>query len=459
MVVRDFKKINYTWISICVILITILSYDIKDAYWNDYRKIISWDVLSYYAYLPAIYVYNDISLSFIDKDPVQYGDKFWPLKTPTGNYAIKTTMGLSFLYAPFFFVAHPMAQMLGYETNGYSPPYKLALTLSGLFYLAIGLYFLRKVLVHFFSDSVTAVTLISVTIGTNLLHYSTAEATMPHVYNFALFSVFLYICMKWHENNNLTYSALLGLISGLIVLIRPTNILILIVFILWGVDDLTSFKNRVLLFLKRYPQVLVMSISFIGVWMPQMIYWKFISGSYWFYSYGEERFFFSHPHIIKGLLGFRKGWLLYTPMMSLALIGIGLMYKKLKGLFSTILLFTILNIYVVLSWWSWWYGGSFGLRSFIDSYSILSIPFAVFVSWAFSRKATVKIACAAIMLAFIALNLFQTKQYQLAIMHWDGMTAKAYRAIFLKMEKPKNFDKLVDLPDNGKAKMGIAESY
>lgn len=457
MTVQSMQKAKLSWLAVCVILITILSYDFKDQNWNDYHKIISWDVLSYYAYLPATYIYNDISLSFILKNPPLYGDKFWPQGTPTGKFAIKTTMGLSFLYAPFFFIAHPAAQMLGYEANGYSPPYKFALTMSCLFYLAFGLVYLRKVMHHFFEDSVVAITLIAVVLGTNLLHYATAEATMPHSYNFALFSVFLYLSMKWHESQNFKYSLLLGMTAGLIALIRPTNVLVLIVFALWNVSDAGSFKDRIWLFVKQYHLVLVMALAFIAVWVPQMIYWKYISDSYWFYSYGTERFFFNNPHIFKGLLGFRKGWLIYTPMMALALIGIGVMFKRLKGLFYPILIFTILNIYVILSWWSWWYGGGFGQRAFIESYAILAIPLAVFVNWMFGKGNAAKMLSAAVLSMLIALNIFQTKQYQLAILHWDGMTAKAYWSIFLKMEKPDNFNQLLEVPDNEKAKLGLGD--
>jgi hypothetical protein len=453
---RD-KKAKFSVMALVVIVMAILSYDIKEQNWNDYHKIISWDVLSYYAYLPATYIYNDISLSFITKNPNLYGDKFWPQGTPTGKFAIKTTMGLSFLYAPFFFVGHPVAQMLGYEANGYSPPYKFALTMSCLFYLAVGLHFLRKVLLRFFTDIVVAITLVAVTLGTNFLHYATAEATMPHSYNFALFSVFLYLAMKWHEEKTLKYSLLLGLVSGLIALIRPTNILVLILFALWGVDDFSSLKERTVLFLKKFYLVIIMVLAFIGVWIPQMIYWKYISGAYWFYSYGDERFFFNHPHIFEGLFGFRKGWLIYTPMMSLAVIGIGMMYKHLKGFFYPILIFTILNIFVILSWWSWWYGGGFGLRAFIDSYAILSIPLGLFVDRTFGRGNLVRTLSASVMLMFIALNIFQTNQYQQAVMHWDGMTAKAYWSIFLKMEKPANFNELIDIPDNEKAKLGLGD--
>ncbi len=444
------------WI-IGLLVITVLFYDFKDRYWNDYDKIIYWDVLSYYAYLPAAYIYDDISLSFILKNPKYFGDKFWPQGTPTGKFAIKTTMGLSFLYAPFFFVAHPVAQALSYEANGFSPPYKFALALSAVFYLVMGLMCLRKVLLNFFQDTVVAITLGAVVLGTNLLHYVTAEATMPHSYNFALFSIFLYITLKWHQHPTLLCSILLGALYGLITLIRPTNILIGILFVLWNVSHSVSLKDRMRFFVKKYRLIMVMAASFAAVWIPQLLYWKFISGSYWFYSYGQERFFFNHPHILKGLLGFRKGWLIYTPVMALALSGIALLYVRLKGFFYPILIFTLINIYVILSWWSWWYGGSFGQRAFIDSYPVLSIPLALLIQWAVEKGMAVRMAGGVLLCALTALNIFQTYQYQKAVLHWDGMTAKAYLAIFLKTKQPENFNELLDIPDNEKAKLGLED--
>ena len=93
-------------------------------------KIITWDVTSYYGYLPAIFIHHDLSLDFIDTDGVNYSAKhqFWPERLnrdlerdPAGEIkVIKTTMGMSFMYAPFFFMAHGFAYLSKYESNGFS---------------------------------------------------------------------------------------------------------------------------------------------------------------------------------------------------------------------------------------------------------------------------------------------------------------------------------------------------
>ena len=102
-------------------------------------------------------------------------------------------MGMSILYAPFFGLAHIYATSSSdYEADGYSMPYRFALVFSALFYVLIGLLFLRKTLKHFFDEGVTSLVLIAVGLGTNLFYYTTYEAAMPHAFNFSLICIFVY---------------------------------------------------------------------------------------------------------------------------------------------------------------------------------------------------------------------------------------------------------------------------
>jgi len=78
------------------------------------------DVISYYAYLPATLVYHDITLKFVDSNPAFFGNKIWPIAGPNGSRYIKTSMGLSVMYAPFFWVGHKLAPHFGYPADGSS---------------------------------------------------------------------------------------------------------------------------------------------------------------------------------------------------------------------------------------------------------------------------------------------------------------------------------------------------
>ena len=65
--------------------------------------------------------------------------------------------------------------------------------------------------------------------------------------------------------------------------------------------------------------------------------------------------------------------------MLFAVAGIFYLPRYIKGVTLGISVFLVLNVYIIFSWWSWWYGGSFGARPMIDSYGILAIPLAAMI--------------------------------------------------------------------------------
>ncbi len=283
--------------------------------------------------------------------------------------------------------------------------------------------------------------------GTNLLAYASQSAPMPHVYSFCLISIFLFLTIKWFEGPTIKNSIIIGIITGAITLIRPSDIVIVIIFILFGLTQLKELRNRILFFKNNAGKLAIITIVAICVWIPQFIYWKTATGHYVFYSYIGERFFFDNPKIIDGLFSFRKGWFVYTPIMLLAVVGILMMRNKVRELRIPITIFIILNIYVIFSWWCWWYGGSFGQRTIIDCYGILAVPLASFVAFISQRKLLPKILFACVTSFLIFLNIFQTIQFENRILHWDGMTKKLYTKQFLKIKFIDDYDKYVSPPN------------
>ncbi len=452
------KTKSFSKLAIKTIVIVILFSFVNNKHWNSENKIIAWDVISYYAYLPATFIYKDLSLEFTKDYKGEHKFIFWPQTTPAGKKVIKTSMGLSLLYMPFFFLGHITALITNYDAGGFSAPYRFFLQLSSLFYLIIGLFFLRKTLLKYFSEEITAISILLIFFATNLNQYATHEATMSHSYNFSLFAVFIWLTITWYDKSTTKNTILIGLISGLIVLVRPTNILILLFFIFWDIKSIADLKHRFILFYKQFYKLFVIAFFAFLVWLPQFLYWKMQTDSFLYFSYGDERFFFDNPQIIKGLFGYRKGWLLYAPVMSFALIGIFFLTNKLKAFFVPILLFTIFNIYIILSWWAWWYGGSFGLRAFVDSYAILIFPLAAFISYFYKDKKTpAKRIVLIISFLFIAHGVFQTQQYHRGAIHWDSMSKAAYWDSFGRLRPSNKFNDLLIPPDYDRAKKGEKE--
>ncbi len=449
-------KIQYSKLAIIIILTVIIWRNFNLSDWNRPNKVILWDVVSYYSYLPATFIHHDIELDFLDKGKEYHKGIYWPKKTPNGNRIIMTSMGMSFMYMPFFLLAHGYTLITSPENAyGFSSTYKFFLVMSSVFYLATGLIFLRKVLKRYFNDQVVSIVLLTTTLATNLYCYTTTEPTMSHAYSFSLISIFLYLVIKWYQGPKLLIAALLGLVGGLIVLIRPTNILIITVYLFWGVTDYRSFKNRIFfLWKKKYAVFITIFVAFL-IWLPQLSYWKHITDQWFYYSYGsDERFFFNNPRIIKVLFSYRKGWFVYTPLMFVSICGLFLLRKYVKGAFIPVFIFVVLNIYVISSWWSWWYGGSFGLRAFIDSYAIMAIPLGAITTYFLSQKKFIRIGYLVFLFLFLSLNIFNTMQYRYGSIHWDSMSKEAYWKSFLKLKQPENFEWYLEPLDYNAARKG-----
>ncbi len=410
------------------------------------EKIIVWDVISYYSYLPATFIEKDHKLQQWEyADP--WKDRYWPEYIPaTKSFVIKTSMGLAFMYYPFFQTAHFIAPYLGYENNGFSAPYSTALILSSIVYVLIGLFLLRKILLHSFNDNITSITLLIIGLFTNLFWYTTKEAPMPHSYSFALFCLFMFLTDKWYQKPNYINSIACGLTLGLIALVRPTNIVIVLYFLLYGVIRGKDLTNRFHLYLSKYKQLIIMSLCICLVWIPQLLYWKSVTNHFFYYSYGSsEQFFFANPKIINVLVGFRKGWLTYTPAMIFSIIGIFLL--KNKKYFWSILSFTVINIYIVSSWWCWWYGGGLGMRPLIESYALLSIPLAAYLTWICNLQKKYKVSLIIITTFIVIQSGFHTMQYHYKTIHYEAMTAKAYFDSFWRINKTENFETYLSYPN------------
>lgn len=69
---------------------------------------------------------------------------------------------------------------------------------------------------------------------------------------------------------------------------------------LYGVLSADSLRQRFRGTIADYRLLAVIAIAAFAVWVPQLIYWKEMTGQWLYYSYGSnERFFFGDPAIIK----------------------------------------------------------------------------------------------------------------------------------------------------------------
>ncbi len=425
------------------------------------RQVINNDVTNYYCYLPAAFIHKDLTFRFTENDFDCYKKeaKFWPIKVEgSDKYVIKMSMGLSYLYAPFFGIAHLYASnSKEYNADGFTTPYEVLLVISSIFWVFIGFVYLRLVLLKYFSELISGLVMISVLIGTNLYFYSTTEPAMSHAYSFGLVAMFLYYCIQWLTVSKIKYALALGMIGGVVTLIRPTNILIFLFLVFYGIKSLEELKLRFVLFWKLKYQVLLIGLVFLIPIFPQLLFWKINAGSWVYYSYTDEQFYFNNSHVYYGLFSYRKGWFLYTPIMLFAVAGLFTSFRNKEPYVWTILIFLPVFVYVIFSWWCWWYGGGFGARPMIDVYGLMALPLASFFKWVGELNWKYRVLPIVVVLFFIFLNLFQTAQKRKGYIHYSAMTKEAYWSNFLSLEDAGGFWEKICDPDDGLAIKGEEE--
>jgi hypothetical protein len=417
-------------------------------------KAISWDVYGYYLYLPSAIIYHDPGLEnmeWVQRTIHEYkpSPAIYQFSPGKKNRQVNTyPMGLAVAYAPGFMVAHAIAKLSSYPADGFSPPYQWSLVFTSIVFFCLGIFLLRTLLLHFFPDILSACLLILIVWGTNFFFHAGLEGTMPHNFMFVFNCLLLLFTIRWYETFRLRYAILLAFFLGLATIARPTELIWLLVPLCWGVYDAASFRNRLTLLRTHYKQVIVFGITLILTGMPQLAYWKWASGNWFVFNHGE-RFAFLDPYTYDFLFSYKKGWLVYTPIMIFALLGFYHLYKYKKDLFYPFFIFTVVNIYVLSSWDCWWYATSFGQRPLVESYPLLAIPLGYFIIRIWKTGWLFRIPVLLFLLALAVLNLFQTWQMAVGVMDGERMTKAYYWKIFgKKMASAEDRKNLLEIDRN-----------
>ncbi len=443
------------------------------------KNTLSWDVMGYYMYLPATFIYDDIKIK--DKQWVDdVIEKYKPtstfyqaVKQDDGSWVLRYTSGLALVSSPFFFAGHSAAKIMGYPQDGFSLPYQWAMVIGALFYSLLGLWLCRQLLLHFFDDKLVALLLLILVAGTNYFQIVVYAGTMPHSYLFTFYAILLLQTIKWHKSPNYRSAIAIGIMVGLITLIRPNELVVILIPVLWGI---TGFNKTILeklkLFLTKFSHIIVLGIAIIVAGYVQLFYWKYVTGHWLYYSYQDAGvgFDFKSPHTLDFLFSFRKGWFVYTPLMVLSIIGFYFLWIKNRGLFLGFLAYFLINLYIVSSWSVWWYaGGSYSSRSLVSAYVLLLFPMGYLLQELRQRKKLFQWGFLPIMVLLFALNLFQTWQFNRGILHGERITGAYYFSVFGKtwvseedkklMLVERSTETIEIIPENEEYKQRVLANY
>ncbi len=418
---------------------------------------LSWDVSGYYLYLPAFFIYEDAKqLKFMPEILEKYRPTHnlqQAYQHESGNYVLKYSCGQAVLYAPFFAIAHLIAQQHpDYAADGFSYPYQVGIGVGSFLVALLGLWFLRKILLQYFEDKTVAFTLLLLVASSNYLEYAGITNAMSHNWLFTLHTFLIWCSMRFHQRPSYGLTVAIGTCIGLAALTRPTEIIVALIPLFWGMKSVRpeAWKERFQFLKSVTPQIVLAALLCAAIGMLQIVYWKYATGDFIVYSYEDQGFSWLHPHLWDGFMSYRAGWLIYSPSMLFALLGFRALYRGHRQLFWVALAYIGLHIYITFAWDIWWYGGSLGQRALVQAYPMLCLPLAAFIEKIRAGKGW-KYLILALSILFTAYNFWLIQQARPGKLLRPGEMSGAYlREILFKQEVPIEAQKLLDTKEQFK---------
>ena len=385
------------------------------------------DAFGYYLYLPSTFIYQNLKAPF-SAPADQFADyihgSFISIRgaqNKSGFYLNQYTYGVALMESPFFFIAHAIEKVQGKAANGYSDTYSYLIKMSGMFYAILGMLFMFRVLRHYFSYRLSLLTVVCIFLCTNLFWFSIFQAGMAHIPLFFLYSVLVFLTIKIHDSPSTFRFIAIGFTSGLITLIRPSDILCLLIPVLYDVYNMQTIHKKIQFITAHKKGIALLIVAFIIPIIPQLLYWKSVTGSYICYSYGSQSFNWSDPKIIEGLFCFSNGFFPYAPVMIFAVLGM-LFYKQLVRWEWCIGLVFAAYVYIVYSWYCYTYINGFGSRPMIHIFPLLAISLAAFFNFISGKNIIAKSVFITVCLFFAAMNLCYSVQQHLGVIDSSNST-------------------------------------
>jgi len=398
-------------------------------------KTINADGIGYYDYLPSIFIYKDINrkdISITDDSLLYQRINSLGVYVECENYKVdKYPCGTALLQLPFFATTCLITNRAN-DNDGYQSPFQKTVFHAAIFYLLLSIFFLKKLLkLYDIKGYAIFFAQLLLVFATNAAYYSHFDASFSHIYSLFAITAFFYFAKMYFKYQNIKHFVIACIFIGLILILRQTNI-ISILFIPFLAGSFKNLKEGIINIFKKPKTLIIGILIIVAIFSIQCLLWYFQTGKILVYSYPGEGFNFLNPQILNILISFKKGLFVYTPIIFIALCSIfWWVYKRKYFIFFSWFSFFVFLTYFLSSWHSWFYGCSYGLRAYIDFYPIFFIPLAVLIS-----EISIAIKFIVITLSFltIPLNIIQTYQYKVYILHWIDMDKDKYWKVFMKTD-------------------------
>ena len=344
------------------------------------------DGFYYFAYLRSIAFDRDVNFNN-DYRLLGLGDKTNLFNaTPTGYAQSAATIGPAIVWSPFFAAGHVIAVRLqasgaAVAVDGTSYPYRQAICVASLAYGLLGCWFAYRLTRRYAAAGIAVAAVAIVTAGSFMLWYFVREPSMTHATSMAAVAGFAWLWAASRERRTLVQWALLGAVAGLMSMIRWQNAL----FMLLPACDAVPALARAWRARDRHAaRVLVTGCAIfltctVVAFVPQMIAWKSIYGSYIARSPIGPQIWWTNPRVVDILWSARNGLFSTSPVLYLAALGLIVFAYIRPAIGVPALLAIAVMTYFNACIQDWWGSAAFGGRRFDGTIPLFAVGAAAFI--------------------------------------------------------------------------------
>jgi hypothetical protein len=344
------------------------------------------DGFYYFSYLRSLAFDRDLDFTN-DYTLLGLGDKphlFRP-PTPTGYAHSAASIGPAILWAPFFAAGHVIALRLGstrpdIDAHGISFPYRQAVCVGGLFYGLIGCWFCFRLTARFFGGRLAGLATTLAVLGSFILWYLIKEPSMTHAPSMAAVAGFIWAWVATRDGRTTRQWAWLGVLAGLMTLIRWQNALFALLPACDAIALLVAGARAA--DRARVTRVLIDGAAFTLcatlAFAPQMIAWRAIYGSWLAVSPIGPQIRWLDPQLADILWSSRNGLLSWSPVLYVGAIGLILFAMSVPAVGLPALLIVAVMTYFNASIQDWWGSDGFGGRRFDGTIPLFCLGIAAF---------------------------------------------------------------------------------
>ncbi len=349
------------------------------------------DEIEYFAYLRSLAFDRDLDFRneyehFFNRAPRKYTDNrfketFLDTATPTGKRPNFGPIGTAVLWSPFYAVGHLVAvtgRALGLDVavNGFSKPYLWAITFGSACLALAGLALAYRLCRTLVGPGAAFWATLTVWLATPTIFYSHLAPGYSHAASLFAISLLLFLWNRWRDVMTVPRWAALGAAGGLAAMVREQDALFLAVPAVyaglglpwrgaWSVER-GAWGARVGEAARTVGGVAVMGAAAIVTFAPQLLTYQVLNGAMRPNRHVSDKMQLIPPHFWGVVFSPAHGLLFWSPVLLVALVGLGLLIRRNPRLGLALLAGFLLTWYINGAIKTWTTAGSFGARRFLN---------------------------------------------------------------------------------------------